>query len=160
MKRVRVVVSGDVQGVGYRYTMRMVAREVGVTGWVRNRRDGSVEAEVEGSDEQVDEVLAWMAEGPPGSRVDSARVTDAEPQGDRRLRGARDGLNRSVQRPQDPVEESARALLLGSREEVGRAAALDDDAAVEEQHLVGGLAARTRSRASRRPSSSPRRRAP
>ena len=54
MKRVRVVVSGDVQGVGYRYTMRMVAREVGVTGWVRNRRDGSVEAEIEGSDAQVD----------------------------------------------------------------------------------------------------------
>ena len=85
MKRVRVVVSGDVQGVGYRYTMRMVAREVGVTGWVRNRRDGSVEAEVEGSDAQVDEVLAWMAEGPPGAQVDSARVTDAEPQGDRRF---------------------------------------------------------------------------
>ena len=83
MKRVRVVVSGDVQGVGYRYTMRMVAREVGVTGWVRNRRDGSVEAEVEGSDAQVDEVLAWMAEGPPGSQVQSARVTAAEPQADR-----------------------------------------------------------------------------
>ena len=83
MKRVRVVVSGDVQGVGYRYTMRMVAREVGVTGWVRNRRDGTVEAEVEGSDAQVDEVLAWMAEGPPGSQVQSARVTDAEPQADR-----------------------------------------------------------------------------
>ena len=83
MKRVRVVVSGDVQGVGYRYTMRMVAREVGVTGWVRNRRDGSVEAEVEGSDAQVDEVLAWMAEGPPGARVDNAQVTDAEPQADR-----------------------------------------------------------------------------
>ena len=83
MKRVRVVVSGDVQGVGYRYTMRMVAREVGVTGWVRNRRDGSVEAEVEGSDAQVDEVLAWMAEGPPGSRVRDAKVTDADTQEDR-----------------------------------------------------------------------------
>lgn len=85
MKRVRVVVSGEVQGVGYRYTMRMIARDVGVTGWVRNRRDGSVEAEIEGSDAQVDEVLAWMAEGPPGSQVQSARVTDAEPQGDRRF---------------------------------------------------------------------------
>jgi acylphosphatase len=83
MKRVRVVVSGDVQGVGYRYTMRMVAREIGVTGWVRNRRDGSVEAEVEGSDAQVDEVLAWMAEGPPGSHVRGAQVTDAEPRADR-----------------------------------------------------------------------------
>ena len=71
------------QGVGYRYTMRMIAREAGVTGWVRNRRDGTVEAEVEGTPEQVDEMLAWMAEGPPGSRVDAATVTDAAPTGDR-----------------------------------------------------------------------------
>lgn len=82
MRRVHVIVRGDVQGVGYRYTMRMVAREAGVTGWVRNLRDGSVEAEVEGATEKVDEVLAWMAEGPPGSRVQSATVTDAPPAGD------------------------------------------------------------------------------
>ncbi len=78
-----VVVSGDVQGVGYRYTMRMVAVEAGVAGWVRNRRDGTVEAEVEGTPAQVDEVLAWMAGGPPGSRVDAAQVTDAAPTGQR-----------------------------------------------------------------------------
>ena len=78
-----VVVSGDVQGVGYRYTMRMVAAEAGVAGWVRNRRDGTVEAEVEGTPAQVDEVLAWMAGGPPGSRVDAAQVTDAAPTGQR-----------------------------------------------------------------------------
>ncbi|MGL4256635.1 acylphosphatase [Microbacterium sp.] len=83
MRRVHVLVRGEVQGVGYRYTMRMVAREAGVAGWVRNRRDGSVEAEVEGTDAQVDEVLAWMAEGPPGSRVTSATVTDAAPSGER-----------------------------------------------------------------------------
>ena len=79
----RVIVRGGVQGVGYRYTMRIVAQQAGVTGWVRNRRDGSVEAEVQGSDAQVDEVLAWMAEGPPGSRVDEATVTDASPAADR-----------------------------------------------------------------------------
>jgi acylphosphatase len=83
MKRVHVIVSGDVQGVGYRYTMRMVARDAGVAGWVRNRSDGTVEAEVEGAPAQVDEVLAWMAQGPPGARVDAARVTDAEPAGER-----------------------------------------------------------------------------
>lgn len=76
-----MVVQGMVQGVGYRYTMRLIAREAGVTGWVRNRYDGSVEAEVEGSDAQVDTVLAWMAEGPPGSRVTQASVTDIEPSG-------------------------------------------------------------------------------
>ena len=83
MKRAHVVVSGDVQGVGYRYTMLIVAREAGVSGWVRNRRDGTVEAEVEGTPEQLDEILAWMAEGPPGSRVTDATVADAAPQGDR-----------------------------------------------------------------------------
>lgn len=82
MRRVHVIVSGDVQGVGYRYTLRMVARDAGVSGWVRNRRDGSVEAELEGSRGQVDEVLAWMAGGPPGSRVDAATVTDAAPTGE------------------------------------------------------------------------------
>lgn len=83
MRRAHVTVSGEVQGVGYRYTLRMVAREAGVAGWVRNRRDGSVEAEIEGTDAQVDEVLAWMAEGPPGSRVENATVTDADPTGER-----------------------------------------------------------------------------
>ena len=82
MKRVHVVVRGTVQGVGYRYTMRMVAREVGVTGWVRNLRDGAVEAEVQGTEAQIDDVLSWMAAGPPGSRVDSATVTDASPAAD------------------------------------------------------------------------------
>ena len=77
------MVHGMVQGVGYRYTMRMVARDAGVAGWVRNLRDGSVEAEIEGTPAQVDEVLAWMAEGPPGSLVREAKVTDAEPRADR-----------------------------------------------------------------------------
>lgn len=83
MKRVHVVVRGGVQGVGYRYTLRMVADEAAVAGWVRNRRDGSVEAELEGTEAAVDEVLAWMAGGPPGSRVDGATVTDAAPTGGR-----------------------------------------------------------------------------
>ena len=43
---------------------------------MRNRRDGTVEAEVQGEPGQVDEVLAWMAQGPPGARVDAADVTD------------------------------------------------------------------------------------
>ena len=77
------MVHGMVQGVGYRYTMRMVAREAGVAGWVRNLHDGSVEAEFEGTADQVDEVIAWMAQGPPGARVDTAMVTDAAPTGER-----------------------------------------------------------------------------
>lgn len=83
MRRVHVTVRGEVQGVGYRYTMRMVARDAGVAGWVRNRLDGTVEAEIEGTPVQVDEVLAWMAQGPPGSLVESATVRDAAPTGER-----------------------------------------------------------------------------
>ncbi|MGA7149385.1 MAG: acylphosphatase [Microbacterium sp.] len=82
MRRVHVIVEGDVQGVGYRYALRLVAGEAGVTGWVRNRRDGTVEAEVEGSDERVDQVLLWMTQGPPGSRVSTTTVTDAAPAAD------------------------------------------------------------------------------
>lgn len=83
MRRVHVIVSGAVQGVGYRYTARLIAREIGVSGWVRNVRDGTVEAEIEGSAEAVDEMLAWMAEGPPGSRVEAARVTEVAAAGTR-----------------------------------------------------------------------------
>lgn len=81
MRRVHVIVQGRVQGVGYRYTMRMIAREAGAAGWVRNLPDGGVEAEVEGTPAQVDEMLSWMAQGPPGARVDTATVTDAAPSG-------------------------------------------------------------------------------
>lgn len=82
MRRVRVIVRGDVQGVGYRYTARLIAAEIGVAGWVRNRSDGTVEAEVEGTAAQVDEMLAWMAEGPPGASVSGATVTELDPLGD------------------------------------------------------------------------------
>ena len=78
----RVVVRGRVQGVFFRETARRRARRAGVAGWVRNLRDGSVEAEIEGTPEQVDEVLAWMAQGPPGAQVDTAMVTDAAPTGE------------------------------------------------------------------------------
>ncbi len=76
MRRIRVVVRGLVQGVGYRYSAGRFARRAEVAGWVRNRADGSVEAEVEGSGEQIDAMLAWMAHGPPGARVDDLQVTD------------------------------------------------------------------------------------
>lgn len=84
-----MIVRGDVQGVGYRYTARLVAHEIGVAGWVRNLPDGTVEAEVEGTTEHVDEMLAWMAEGPPGSRVVGASVSDVDPVGENGFRVTR-----------------------------------------------------------------------
>lgn len=91
MKRVHVIVSGEVQGVGYRYTMQQVAQRAGVTGWVRNLHDGRVEAEAEGAEAQVDALLAWMAEGPPGARVTGAEVTERAVCHDRGFDVRRDG---------------------------------------------------------------------
>ncbi|MFT4212199.1 MAG: acylphosphatase [Microbacterium sp.] len=81
MRRVRVVVEGRVQGVGYRFTTATVAARENVGGWVRNRGDGTVEAELEGEDAAVDAVCAWMADGPPSARVTAARVEELAPAG-------------------------------------------------------------------------------
>lgn len=90
MRRVHVTVGGEVQGVGYRYTLQMTAERTGATGWVRNLRDGRVEAEVEGADAQVDAVLAWMATGPPGSRVAGVEASDIPVAGGSRFEVRRD----------------------------------------------------------------------
>ena len=66
-----VVVRGRVQGVGYRASMVDAARAIGVAGWVRNRRDGAVEAYVQGEADAVEKMLAWCQRGPPAARVSS-----------------------------------------------------------------------------------------
>jgi acylphosphatase len=69
-------ISGRVQGVGFRYSMQHEARRLGVTGWVRNCRDGSVEAVVGGPEEAVEAMLNWARSGPPAARVKGVSVTD------------------------------------------------------------------------------------
>lgn len=91
MRRVHVVVGGEVQGVGYRYTMQHVAQRARASGWVRNLRDGRVEAEVEGTDAQIETVLAWMAQGPRGGRVASLDHRDIDPVGGTGFEVRRDG---------------------------------------------------------------------
>ena len=71
-------ISGRVQGVGFRYSMQREATRLGVHGWVRNRRDGSVEALVQGSDESVAALTAWARRGPAGASVAEVRVANAE----------------------------------------------------------------------------------
>ena len=60
----------------------------GVTGWVRNRNDGAVEAVFEGDPEAVDAMVRWCHSGPSGARVDTVDVTDEQPEGDRGFRVA------------------------------------------------------------------------
>jgi acylphosphatase len=62
-------IAGRVQGVGFRWSMLTEAHRLGVAGWVRNRLDGSVEALVAGTAEQVEAMLAWAQHGPPMARV-------------------------------------------------------------------------------------------
>ena len=66
------------QGVGYRESMREEARRLGVTGWVRNRRDGSVEALVQGEASLVQGLLAWCRRGPSRAVVDSVNESEAD----------------------------------------------------------------------------------
>jgi acylphosphatase len=67
--RVSVNISGRVQGVFFRASTVSQAQHLGLTGWVRNREDGSVELVVEGARAEVDQLLEWCRRGPPGAQV-------------------------------------------------------------------------------------------
>jgi acylphosphatase len=79
--RRRVLVDGRVQGVFFRQSCRREAELRGVTGWVRNRSDGRVEAVFEGSPDAVEAMVAWCRGGPPGARVDEVEVADEAAEG-------------------------------------------------------------------------------
>ena len=81
MIRRRVVVHGHVQGVFFRETVRRQAVAHGVAGWVRNARDGTVEAVFEGEAADVERLVALCHEGPRGARVDRVDVSDEVPEG-------------------------------------------------------------------------------
>lgn len=86
MKRVRVLVSGRVQGVFFRATCAAEARRQGVGGWVRNLPDGRVEAAFEGPEEAVDRMVAWCRRGPELARVSSVEVHPEPLAGEREFR--------------------------------------------------------------------------
>ena len=65
-----LTISGRVQGVGFRWSLYAQATALGLSGWVRNRRDGSVEALIGGTPESVDALTEWVWTGPPGARVE------------------------------------------------------------------------------------------
>ncbi len=74
----RLRIRGLVQGVGFRYGLQREALRLGLTGWVRNRRDGTVEAIVAGPGGAVEMIVAWARRGPPSARVENVIVTTEE----------------------------------------------------------------------------------
>ena len=82
VKRVRLVVSGRVQGVFYRATCARLARQAGVGGFVRNLSDGRVEAAFEGPDGTVDRLVAWCRVGPDLARVEDVELVSEDPVGE------------------------------------------------------------------------------
>lgn len=79
--RKRVVIHGSVQGVFFRDTLRRLAGRHGVSGWARNRADGTVEAVFEGSEEDVERLVVFAREGPRGAHVDGVDAFEEAEEG-------------------------------------------------------------------------------
>lgn len=79
--RVHVYISGKVQGVGYRFSTVQQAKRLGIQGWVRNLRDGRVEAVFEGDTSVVEEMVKWCHSGPASASVEKVAVTQEEIEG-------------------------------------------------------------------------------
>ena len=77
-QRIRVLVSGKVQGVFFRQALKVIAKKNNVSGWVRNLKDRHVEAVLEGNIESVNLVIEWSRMGPANSRVDDVEVSIEE----------------------------------------------------------------------------------
>jgi acylphosphatase len=76
MKRLHVFIAGRVQGVFFRARTQDMARSLLLTGWVKNRSDGSVEAVFEGEDDDLKAMLAWCRKGPPAAKVTRVEVKE------------------------------------------------------------------------------------
>lgn len=72
----RLIIEGRVQGVGYRASFAKKAAALGLTGWVRNRRDGTVEAGIDGDATSIDAIILWARQGPPLAKVSNITVED------------------------------------------------------------------------------------
>jgi acylphosphatase len=76
-----LLISGYVQGIGFRYSMVREAHRLKVVGWVRNRRDGTVEAVVDGAADAVASIIDWARVGPPGAHVTNVAIGEADGDG-------------------------------------------------------------------------------
>lgn len=82
MKRAHLFISGRVQGVFYRSNTRKRALELGLTGWVKNLRDGRVEAVFEGEESRIQQIIDWCHAGPSHASVDKVEMNWEEPTGE------------------------------------------------------------------------------
>ncbi len=78
-KAIIATVTGRVQGVGYRYAVVHVARELGLVGWVRNTPDGSVETWAQGDEPALEQLIAFLKQGPRSARVRSVDILPVDP---------------------------------------------------------------------------------
>ncbi len=78
-KAIIATVTGRVQGVGYRYAVVHVARELGLVGWVRNTPDGSVETWAQGDEPALKQLIAFLKQGPRSARVRSVNILPIDP---------------------------------------------------------------------------------
>ncbi|HTX87926.1 MAG TPA: acylphosphatase [Bacteroidales bacterium] len=85
MTRLKINVSGRVQGIGFRFSAMQAAYKYGVRGFVKNCPDGSVYLEAEGENQAVDQFLDWCKRGPIGARVEKTQSEYAEPEGYKRF---------------------------------------------------------------------------
>lgn len=76
LKSIKINVYGKVQGVGFRYSALQKANELGITGFVKNRNDGSVYIEADGEPEVLEQFILWCKQGPSWSRVDDIKVVE------------------------------------------------------------------------------------
>jgi acylphosphatase len=76
---VHVIISGRVQGVWFRASTKKMAEQIGLTGWVRNKSDGCVEAVFEGEEQLINKMIEWCHQGSPLSKVKNVEVKNQEP---------------------------------------------------------------------------------
>jgi len=77
-QRIHLLISGKVQGVFFRQALKVVAKKNNVSGWVKNLKDGCVEAVLEGDSKSINSVIEWTRIGPANSRVDNVDVSSEE----------------------------------------------------------------------------------
>ncbi|MBA2561404.1 MAG: acylphosphatase [Chitinophagaceae bacterium] len=78
MPTVQLLIKGKVQGVFYRATARQIAKKIGITGWIKNNREGRVEATVSGTEDQLQKFISWCKKGPESAVVNEVVVFEKE----------------------------------------------------------------------------------